>query len=389
MIYLDNHSTTRCDQRVVAAMLPWLSEHFGNPHSSHAGGVVAADAIALATDRIAGRLGVKAENVVYTSGATESNNLAIRGVCLHPRQKRRHIVTVATEHPAVLDVAHDIKRQGFTVTVVPVHPNGTEQAGSVDLDQLADAITDDTAIVSVMAANNEIGSLTPLAPIAELTHARGALLHSDATQAIGRLPLDVVASDVDLISASAHKFYGPKGAGFLIVGNGNRRVRLLPQIVGGGQQRGIRSGTLSPANIVGIDTAMQLCQDGGATERETIGKLRDQLWQILESGIDGLQINGPPLRSPHRLLGNLNVTLPGVEGETLMAAATDVAFSTGSACSNVDPAPSHVLMALGLDESAARRSVRFGIGRFNTDQDIQRSGEVLLAAFKRLIRLAR
>ncbi len=368
-------------------MLPWLSDEYGNPHSDHRAGQVAAAAIEQSTSRIAAMLGAKPENVFFTSGATESNHLAIRGVCTHPRQKRRHIVTVATEHPAVLDVCKDLRRDGFRVTVVPVAATGSADAGVVDLDHLRSAVDDDTAIVSVMWANNEIGAIAPMTSIAEITHARGALLHSDATQAVGRLPIDVVAADVDLVSASGHKFYGPKGIGLLVVGNGNRRVRLRPQIVGGGQQRGIRGGTMNPAAIVAIETALSLCVDSMDTERLAVGRMRDQLWRLLSERIDGLHINGPNLQSPQRVAGNLNLVLPGVEGESWMAAASEVAFSTGSACSSVDPTASHVLLALGLSESSARRSVRFGVGRFNTMDEIEAAGRILIAAFDRLTKM--
>ncbi len=366
MIYLDNHATTRCDPQVVDAMLPWLSEQFGNPHSSHDMGKQAADAIGRSVATIAAALNAKPDAIVITSGATESNNLAIRGVCTHPRQKRRHIVTVTTEHPAVLDVAADLQQEGFRVTRVPVAHAGSAGAGVVDPNRLADAVDDDTVLVSVMWANNEIGAIAPMKEIAEICHRRGALLHSDATQAVGRIPVDVLATDVDLLSATAHKFYGPKGTGLLVVGNSNRRVRLRPQIVGGGQQRGLRSGTVNPAGAVGIATALQLCIDSMSDHSERIRRLRDQLWSNLSEAIEGLVVNGPELDGNQRLVGNLNIVLPAIEGQAWMSAVPEIAFSSGSACSGAEAAPSHVLTAIGLDESTARRSVRFGVGRFNT-----------------------
>ena len=403
MIYLDNHATTRCDPRVVEAMIPWLTDDFGNPHSdSHDAGRRAADGVAQATAQLAGRLGVAAESIVYTSGATESNNLAIRGVCLHPRQKRRHLVTATTEHPAVLDVCEEMQRQGFRVSRVRVHPVGSEQAGVIDLDELAAVVDDDTALVSVMWANNEMGAIQPISRIAEIAHGKGALLHSDATQAVGRLPVDVRAADVDLLSASAHKFYGPKGTGLLIVGNGNRRVRLKPEIVGGGQQRSLRSGTLNPAGIVAMATALRLCQEASPEDTQRIARLTERFHQQLLAAIPGLQLNGPPLAAedaadasradggePRRLPGNLNVMLPAIEGEAWMAAAPEIAFSSGSACSSADALPSHVLLEMGRSESEARRSVRFGLGRFTTDQEIDSAAEILIAAYERIAQLSR
>lgn len=385
MIYLDNHATTRCDPRVVDAMVPWLSDHYGNPHSSHSLGVESHQAMEKAVSQIAKLLNAPVDSVVMTSGATESNNLAIRGMCLHPRQKRRHIVTVTTEHPAVLDVFADLKRCGFRVTHVPVHQSGSSNAGIVDLQKLEEAIDDDTALVSVMWANNEIGAIAPMKEIAGLCHKRGALLHSDATQAVGRIPVDMIDVDIDLLSATAHKLYGPKGTGLLMVGNSNRRVRLSPQIVGGGQQRGIRSGTMNPAGIIGMATAMQLCNDGMAEHNDRVARLRDQMWNTLNSQINGLQLNGPDFGQERRLPGNLNLALPAIEGQAWMSAVPQIAFSSGSACSAAHSAPSHVLTALGIDESTARRSARFGVGRFTQLQDVQAACELLLDGHAKLL----
>ncbi len=384
MIYLDNHATTRCDPQVVTAMLPWLSEHFGNPHSSHLYGRQAADAIDTAINDMAQRLGAPADSIVITSGATESNNLAIRGFCTHPRQKRRHLVTVTTEHPAVLDVCADLEKEGFRVTRIPVIQTGSPDAGIVDINQLDRAIDDNTALVSVMWANNEIGAIAPMKEISKLCHQRGAILHSDATQAVGRIPVDVSDVDVDLLSATGHKLYGPKGTGLLIVGNGNRRVRLRPQIVGGGQQRGIRSGTLNPAGIVGLATAIRVCDDLLCDHRAHVSGLRSQLWRQLSSAIEGIQSNGPQWSEDKRIPGNLNIVIPAIEGGAWMSAVPEIAFSSGSACSGADAAPSHVLTAIGLSESEARRSVRFGIGRFNHEQEIKIAAEQLIEAYRRI-----
>jgi len=388
MIYLDNHATTRCDPRVVDAMVPWLAENYGNPHSGHALGVESNQAMHNAVEQIARLLNAPSDSIVMTSGATESNNLAIRGLCTHPRQKRRHIVTVSTEHPAVLDVFEDLQKHGFRVTRVPVQQDGRMDAGVVDLQKLEEAIDDDTALVSVMWANNEIGAIAPMKEIARISHSRGALLHSDATQAVGRIPVDVLDADIDLLSATAHKLYGPKGTGLLMVGNSNRRVRLNPQIVGGGQQRGIRSGTMNPAGIIGMAAAMQICADQMTEHNHRVGELRDRIWMRLNEAIDGLHLNGPALDQEHRLPGNLNFALPQIEGQAWMSAVPQIAFSSGSACSAAHSTPSHVLTALGISESRARRSVRFGVGRFNQADEIEEACEVLLEGHNQLLALA-
>ncbi|MEM9368492.1 MAG: cysteine desulfurase family protein [Planctomycetota bacterium] len=396
MIFLDHHATTPCDPRVVEAMLPFWTETFGNPHSSsHPMGRAAADAIQHAMALMEQQLGCPAGKLVATSGATESINLAVRGVMLHPRNRRRRLVTCTTEHPAMLETAEDLeKRHGVDVVRVPVHPNRTGQPGQVDLDALRDAVDEQTALVSVMWANNESGVVQPVCEIARIAHEAGALMHSDATQAVGTLAVSVQETDVDLLSASAHKFYGPKGVGLLVAGNGNRRVRLLPQTIGGGQQGGLRGGTMNPAGIVGMAHALAIA----AAEPETresanlaAAALRQQLFDALNAHVDGLTLNGPSLQASagdsgdwQRLPGNLNLRLQQVEGETWMAAATEVAFSSGSACSSTDGLPSHVLLAMGLTESEARRSVRFGIGRGNTSDEIQKAAEALIAAYARV-----
>lgn len=385
LIYLDNHATTRCDERVVEAMLPLLSENYGNVHSSsHAFGRAAAVAYDEAIASLAGLIGCVPDELVVTSGATEANNLALIGFCTHPRQRRRHVVTVGTEHPSVLDPIAQLEASGFRVTRLPVVPQGNREAGRVDIEALSAAIDDDTALVSIMAAQNEIGVLQPIAEIAELCHRHGAVLHTDAAQALGRIPIDVDDLGVDLLSGSAHKFYAPKGVGLLYVRRRERRVRLRPLLVGGGQQGGLRSGTLNPAGTVAMAVALRLAADSMPEETQRLTGLAARLWQGLSHRIADLQINGPASREGLRLPGNLNVCFPHVEGEALMAAAASVAVSSGSACSSVDPRPSHVLLELGLSESEARRSLRFGLGRFTTEEQVDRAAAVLADAHEQL-----
>lgn len=386
MIYLDNHATTPCDRRVVDAMLPWLLDDFGNPHSSsHEVGRTAASAVDGSANQIGDLLNVPGDSVLFTSGATESNNLAIEGICRHPRQKKRHLVITSIEHHAVLDVAKRLEKDGFRVSIVAVHPHGHPHAGQVDLDELASVLDDDVALVSVHWANNEIGVIQPMAEIADLVHQHGALLHSDATQAVGRIPVDLRETDVDLISATAHKFYGPKGSGILTTGGGRagRRIRMRPMFVGGGQQSNLRSGTVAPANAVAIATALRLAisEMSETIERQT--RLREMLWQGLSRSM-GVSLNGLPLDSSSRLSGNLHVRLPGIEGAAWMAAVPGVAFSSGSACSSVEALPSHVLLGMGLSESEARRSVRFGIGKFNQESDIVAALEQLESGYSQI-----
>lgn len=385
-IYLDNHSTTRCDPAVVDAMLPLLSEQYANiQSSSHEAGRSAAEVVRSAVGLIANAIGAKEDEIVVTSGATESNNLALQGVCLHPRQKRKGIVTLASEHHAVLDPVKRLSEQGFDVACLPVAQQGEPNCGRVDLDLLADAISDQTAIVSVMLANNEIGVIQDLKAIAEICHRHGALLHSDATQAVGRIDVDVEAMGVDLLSASAHKFYGPKGIGFLYVRRSGRRVRLRPMIEGGGQQQGLRSGTINGAGVVAMGRALQLCEELHEEESVRIDGLANRLWETLSKAIPGCQLNGPARNPKLRLVGNLNICFPGVEGDSLMAACASLALSSGSACSSLNPEPSHVLLAIGLSESEVRRSLRVGIGRFNTAEEIDRAAGLLVEAHTKLV----
>jgi len=389
VIYLDNHATTPCDPLAVERMLPWFTDFFGNPHSAHQAGQIAADAIRNSLQSIARLINVDVDKLVVTSGATESNQLAIRGAVTHPRQRRRHLVSVTSEHPAVLDVLKDLETDGFKVTLVPVVQQGHPSAGTVDMDRLADAITGETALVSVMWANNENGAINPMAEISELCSLHGCLLHCDATQALGRLPVDLQSVKIDLLSATAHKFYGPKGTGFLVVGGGERRIRLRPQMLGGGQQSGIRSGTMNPAGIVGMAAAFEQSVKDLSEQPDRMRGLRDQLWSRLNEGIEGLVLNGAELEGTQRLSGNLNLQLPGIEGQAWMSSAPEVLFSSGSACSGHDAAPSHVLTAIGLNSDQARRSVRFGVGRFNTIEDIEAASHRLVESYQRLTHLTR
>ena len=372
-IYLDNHATTRVDPRVVEAMRPYFTEIYGNPGSTtHGFGAAAKDAVDEARAKIAAAIGAKAKEIVWTSGATESNNLAIRGVAEKHAARGRHIISVATEHPAVLDPLAKLARRGFEITLLPVIAAPDPRAGLIRVDQLAAAIRDDTILVSIMLANNEIGAIQPLAEIGQLCKQRGVLLHTDATQAVGKIPVDVEALGVDLMSFTAHKIYGPKGIGALYVRSRGPRVRLEPQIDGGGQEGGLRSGTANVPGIVGFARALELCLAELPAEAARLSGLRDRLFAGLSAGLSDVALNGPALDLPGlRLPGNLNVSFGYVEGEALIMEMRDIALSTGSACTSAQPEPSHVLRSLGLSEDAVRGSLRFGLGRFTTAEEIE------------------
>lgn len=385
-VYLDNHATTRVDPRVVAAMLPYLTEKFGNAGStSHAFGWEAKEAVDAARESIAAAIGASPREIVLTSGATESNNLAIRGVCERTRRRGNHLVSVVTEHRAVLDPLAKLARGGFEVTVLPVKPQGAADAGTIDLDQFAQAVRDDTVLVSVMLANNEIGVLQPLAEIGRICKERGVLLHTDATQAVGKIPVDVELLQVDLMSFTAHKIYGPKGIGALYVRRHDPHVRLESQIDGGRQEAGRRSGTLNVPGIVGFAAALQLCVAEMPAESERLRQLRDRLFAGLCDRVASVALNGPALeRTELRLSGNLNCSFAGVDGEALMMGMRDLAVSSGSACTSLEPEPSHVLRALGLSNDLSRASLRFGLGRFNTDEEIDFAIDTVAVAVQRL-----
>jgi cysteine desulfurase len=372
-IYLDNHATTRVDPRVVDAMLPYFTEVYGNPGSaSHAFGAAAKDAVEESRAKIAAAIGARTREIIWTSGATESNNLAIRGAAERYATRGRHIISVTTEHPAVLDPLAALARRGYEITLLPVVQSPDPRAGLIEVDRLIAALRDDTILVSVMLANNEIGAIQPLAEIGRLCKDRGVLLHSDATQAVGKIPVDVEDLGIDLMSFTAHKIYGPKGAGALYVRSRGPRVRLEPQIEGGGQEGGLRSGTANVPGIVGFARALELCLSEMPAEAVLLRGLRDRLYTGLCAGLSEVALNGPALDLPGaRLLGNLNVSFGYVEGEALMLEMREIAVSSGSACTSARPEPSHVLRALGLPEDAVRGSLRFGLGRFTTAEEIE------------------
>lgn len=376
-IYLDCHATTAVDERVLGAMLPYFTEHFGNPASgTHPYGWEAEAAVQQAREGLAGAIHATPEEIVFTSGATEANNLAIKGVAEAYFNQGRHVITLQTEHNAVLDPCRYLQTLGFEVTFLPV-----QQDGLIDLADLEKAFRPDTILVSVMAANNEIGVLQPLAAIGAMCRDRQVLFHTDAAQAIAKIPLDIDVMNIDLMSLTAHKVYGPKGIGALYVRRRHPRVQLAPQLHGGGHERGMRSGTLYPPQIVGFAKAVELGLGEMELESQRQRHLRERLWQRL-SQIGRIHLNGHPTQ---RLPGNLNISVEGVDGQALLLGLQPiVAISSGSACTSAKIAPSHVLSALGCSEALAYASVRFGIGRFNTIDQIDRVAEGAIATIKSL-----
>jgi cysteine desulfurase len=376
-IYLDHHATTPLDERVLDAMLPYLREEFGNAAShTHVYGWRAEAAVEDARERIAERLGAaEPAEIVFTSGATESNNLALFGLAESQRD-RGHLVTVATEHPSVLDPCRALARRGFEVTELPV-----DARGLVAPDEVEAALRDDTFLVSVMAANNEIGVLQPIREIAGLVRERGIAFHTDAAQAAGRIPLDVEADGFDLVSVSGHKLYGPKGVGLLRVRQrGRPRLTLMPRQLGGGHERGLRSGTLPVALIVGMARALELCLDEREAEAARLAALRDRLRKGIEAALPGrVLLNGDEQR---RLAANLNLSFEGVDGERLLLDLRGIAVSSGSACSSAEPGPSPVLLALGRAPALATASIRFGLGRGTTPQDVDTAIESVTRAVR-------
>ncbi len=376
-IYLDYSATTPCDPRVVQHMLPFFTEAFGNAASrSHAFGWTAEAAVEEARSQVAQLLGAHQKEILWTSGSTEANNLAIKGVAAMYRQKGNHLITAVTEHKAVLDPMKYLETQGYEVTFLPV-----DGKGHVDLAQLAAAITDRTILVSLMAANNEVGTLHPLAEIGALCKQKGTLFHTDATQAAGKITLDVEAQHVDLLSLSAHKMYGPKGVGCLYVRRKNPRVRLTSQMDGGGHERGMRSGTLNVTGIVGMGEAARLCRTEMATEMARVSALRDRLERRLLAALpDAVQNGDPKNRLPHLA----NVSFPYVEGESLIMGIKELAVSSGSACTSASLEPSYVLKSLGLGDELAHSSIRFSLGRFTTEQEVDFAADRVITEVKRL-----
>ena len=379
-VYMDNHATTQADPLVVDAMIPFFTEHFGNAASrQHRFGWVAEAAIENARKTIAGQIHADAKEIIFTSGATESNNLALKGVAEAYHKKGKHLITSKTEHRSILDVCSMLARSGFRVTYLDV-----DEFGMVSPQAVRDAITDETILVSVMMANNEIGTIAPLAEIGSVCCERGILLHTDATQCIGKIPIDVQLLNVHCMSISAHKMYGPKGIGALYVRGKNPRVKITQQIEGGGHEQGMRSGTLNVPAIVGFAKAVQLSAQQHDEESTRIAALRGKLEEQLLS-VEGARCNG---HRTHRLYNNLNITFPYVHADDLMMALkNDVAVSSGSACSSADldnTKVSHVLKAIGLDDELARSTIRIGLGRFNTEEEVEYVGKKIVEAVQRL-----
>jgi len=373
-IYLDNHATTSVDPRVLDEMLPYFSEQFGNAASrNHSFGWAADNAVKTARLRAANLLGASPEEIVFTSGATESDNLAIKGVAEAYRGNGNHIITGTTEHKAVLDSCHHLEQSGFRVTYLPVQTNGLIDLGGVER-----TVDDRAILVTIMAANNETGTLQPIAEIGKLCRERGVIFHTDAAQAAGKIPLNVDEQNIDLLSISAHKLYGPKGVGLLYV---RRGVQLSPIIDGGGHERGMRSGTLNVPGIVGLGRACEISQQEMPRESARTAALRDRLRDKLLGSLDGVAINGS---SERRLPGNLNVSFAGIEGEELLTALDGIAVSSGAACTSAHIEPSYVLKALGLSDELAQASLRFGIGRFNTEAEIDYVADRVIEAVRQL-----
>lgn len=380
-IYFDNHATTQLDPRVLQAMLPYFTEHFGNAASrNHAYGWEAEEAVEKSRRQIASLIGANAKEIVFTSGATESNNLAIKGVAEMYAEKGNHIITAATEHKAVLDTCKHLEKKGCRVTYLPVMGDGR-----IDLDMLRGAITDQTILISIMYANNEIGVVQPVAEIGKIAKERGVLFHTDAVQAVGKIPVNVIADQVDLLSVTAHKMYGPKGVGALYVRRKSPRVQLTAQMDGGGHERGMRSGTLNVPGLVGLGEACAIAQAEMPEESQRLRGMRDRLRARLEAALDEVFINGS---MEHRLPHNLNMSFAYVEGESLLMGIDDIAVSSGSACTSATLEPSYVLKALGLGDDMAHTSIRFGLGRFNTEAEIDYVADKMIAVVTKLRELS-
>jgi cysteine desulfurase len=380
-IYMDNHATTPLDPRVLETMLPYFTDRFGNAASrNHKFGWEAEEAVEQGRKQVAALIGADPREIVFTSGATESDNLAVKGVAWMYREKGDHIITCVTEHKAILDTCKHLEKDGFRVTFLRV-----DNKGFVDLDDLRNAITDKTILISIMTANNEVGVIQDIKSIGKLARERGVLFHTDAVQAAGKIPFNVNEMNVDIASVSAHKFYGPKGVGALYVRRRNPRVLLTPIIDGGGHERGMRSGTLNVPSIVGFGKAAEIARESLSQESAEMFRLRERLRKTLERELDELYINGDLEK---RLPGNLNMSFAYVEGESLLMGINDIAVSSGSACTSASLEPSYVLKALGVGEDLAHTSIRFGIGRFNTDEEVDYVAGRVIEVVRRLRELS-
>jgi cysteine desulfurase len=380
-IYMDNHATTAVDPRVFEAMRPYFTDVFGNAASrNHSFGWEAEEGVEKARKQVADLIGATAKEIVFTSGATESNNLAIKGVAEMYAEKGNHIITAATEHKATLDTCKHLEKQGCRVTYLPVG-----QDGLIDLDMLREAITDKTILITIMYANNEIGVIQPVQEIAKIAKEKGVLFHTDGVQAAGKIPVDVTRDGIHLMSLSGHKIYGPKGVGALYVRRKAPRVQLTAQMDGGGHERGMRSGTLNVTGIVGLGAACAMCQADMPQESIRLRGLRDKLMNKLMTELDAVYINGS---LDHRLPHNLNISFAYVEGESLLMGINDVAVSSGSACTSATLEPSYVLKALGAGDDLAHSSIRFGLGRFNTEEEVDYVGDKVVDVVRKLRELS-
>ena len=380
-IYMDNHATSQLDPRVLEAMLPYFTSKFGNAASrNHSFGWDAEQGVETAREQIARLIGATAKEIIFTSGATESNNLAIKGIAEMYKERGNHIITQVTEHKAVLDTCKRLEKYGYRVTYLPVKADGL-----IDLDDLKRAMDDKTILVSIMFANNEIGVVQPVAEIGKLCHERNVIFHTDAVQAVGKIPVDVNAMNIDVLSLTAHKLYGPKGVGALYVRRRNPRVQISAQLDGGGHERGMRSGTLNVPGIVGLGAACEIAREEMASESARLIRLREKLKTKLESALDYVHVNGSMER---RLPGNLNMSFVYVEGESLLMGINEIAVSSGSACTSATLEPSYVLKALGLGDDVAHSSIRFGLGRFNNEAEVDYVADKLIDIVQKLRELS-
>ena len=380
-IYLDNQATTPLDPKVFSAMEPWFTEKFGNASSrNHTYGWEAEEAVEIARESVAATIGALPKEIIFTSGATEANNIALQGAAKSYQDQGKHIITVKTEHKAVMDVCQQLSKDGFDITYLPV-----DKDGILDLSKFEDAIRDDTILASVMHVNNEIGVIQPVKELGAICKNRGIIFHVDAAQSMGKLSINVDDMGIDLLSISAHKFYGPKGVGALYVRRKNPRVQLQPIMFGGGHERGIRSGTLPVPNIVGMGRACDLAADVMIEENLRISQLRDTLLKGIRAENLNASINGS---IEHRIAGNLNMSFPGANNEAIIAAVPDIAISSGSACTTSTMEPSHVLLALGMSKEEAYSSLRFGIGRFNTEKDVETAIKVINRCMQKLTKMS-